>query len=1095
MRLTVMLIIAACLKVTAGTYAQSVTFKGERVALEDVFSVVKEQTGYVFFYEGGSMRVARPVSIDVNNLKLQAFLDEVLKDQPLDYTIENKTIFIKKKAAIPYVTAQDPQIVVSGRLVHGATGEALIGATVNVVGTKQFVAANEQGDFKIRAKVGDVLLIRFIGFQQREVKVTRGDLGNILLSPASTKLDEAVVQAYGFTSKRLNTGNIEKVSAKEIANTPVGDPILALQGRVPGMIITQTSGVPGSPITVEIRGRTRVDKNVGADNEPLYIINGVPLAAPTSGITRLNSAITGSGLLGMSPLSTMNMADIESVEVLKDADATAIYGSRGANGVILITTRKGKAGKNRIAADIRSGISNVRLPDLLSTKEYVAMRKEAFFNDGKAMNNTNAYDLLLWDTTRDNNLAKQLIGGNAEFTTANVSMSGGTKNIQFMVGGNYDKQTNVYPDKVPVTKAGANFSINTVSEDGKFTTQLSGNYVSNENNTVANDLAGKLTLPPNYLLYDAAGNVAWNEKGIITDNPLAYLKQKYSVKTDNVYANAMLGYRILPELQVRASIGYNSLATSELRIMPKAAQNPANVTTGSNQFGNSSFRSWIAEPQLEYTKSFKAHRLNVLAGGTFQSQRNEGYSFTVNGYTSDEFLGSLTGITAANFGSPSSNLNEYKYNAFFGRINYNYESKYIVNLSGRRDGSSRFGPNFRFSNFGAVGGAWLFTSEEFMKDVKALSFGKLRASYGVTGNDRIGDYKYLDSYTSYVFYPTYKDSAAFVPTSLFKPDLHWERNKKLEFALELGFLNDRVLFNVAWYRNRSSDPLVNYPLPNTTGFNTITANLNGVLVDNTGWEMSFTTTNFKRSDFDWTTGFNISVPKNELVRFPGLASSSYATSYIIGRPLNIVMAAKAIGVDPLTGLYMIEDRDKNGVFGFPGDLAPLLDTDPDFYGGLTNSLRYKNFSFDVLLQFNRQQGKNWLSSVANSGFYPMPVGGIQNVAAGAIKDRWQQPGDIAPVQKYTTNQPASNALSGNYVASLSDYSYTNASYLRVKNIALSYTLPASLLKRIHFSNLRVYAQAQNMFTFTSYKGVDPETVYMYRLPPLRTTVLGIQIGL
>ncbi|UYQ94528.1 SusC/RagA family TonB-linked outer membrane protein [Chitinophaga horti] len=1099
MRLTVLLMMVACFKVTAASYAQQVTFKGRQVTLEEVFSAVKQQTGYLFFYEGGSMREARPISVNVEKMPLEAFLKDVLRDQPLDYSIENKTIFIRKRVVIPFVTPQDPTVEVTGKLLT-SNGEALIGASVGVRGGKALVVADLEGRFRLRAKVGDVLLVRFIGFDDKEVRVTRGgDLGNILVTQSTTKLDETVVQAYGFTSKRMNTGNIEKVSAKEIENTVVDNPVLALQGRVAGVIVTQTSGVPGAPIKVEIRGRTQLDGDIGADNEPLFIIDGVPMAVSNMGMSRLTSAAAPAGKYGLNPLSTMNMSDIESMEVLKDADATAIYGSRGANGVILITTKRGKAGATRINADVRSGFSKARVPEMLSTREYLDLRYEALRNDNKTIGAAGNYDLTQWDTTRDSRVAETLIGGTAEFTNASVSMSGGGQAVQYYIGGNYDRQTNVYPGKMPVTQAAAHFNINSSSRDGKFSAQLKGDYSSNVNNAPSTDLTSKINLPPNFQLYDSAGNMAWNEKGINNgDNPLAYLLQQYSAKTDNINGNLMLNYRVTPEFVLRTSLGYNGIFLDELAITPKTSQNPkpndGRPVTGASRFSTNVFKSWIVEPQAEYTKNIRQHRINVLVGGTLQSQRNDGYNISVTGYTSDDFLGSLTGIVGSNINSLGSTMTQYKYGAFFARANYNYNSKYIVNLSARRDGSSRFGPNYRFSNFGAVGGAWLFTSENFMKDLPKVSYGKLRASYGVTGNDRIGDYKYLDAYTANVFAPTYRDSSALVPSSLFKPDLHWERNKKFEVALELGFLRDRILVNVVRYHNRASDPLVNYPLPSMTGFTTVAANLNGVLIDNKGWEFSFTTANFKKKNFDWTTNFNITLPKNELVRFPDLAKSSYATKYIIGRPLNLVMAAKFLGIDPQNGLYALMDRDKNGTFGFPGDLAPIGDTDPDFYGGMTNTFRYKGFTLDVLLQFNKQLGRNWATSLATSGFTPLPVGGPQNIVKG-LGEPWRQPGDQVLMQKYTTITPASNSLYGNYNMQYSDYVYADASFLRVKNVSLGYTLPAEWLKVIKLSNLRLYAQAQNLATFSSLKGGDPESIFLTRLPPLRTVVFGIQVGI
>lgn len=385
-----------------------------------------------------------------------------------------------------------------------------------------------------------------------------------------------------------------------------------------------------------------------------------------------------------------------------------------------------------------------------------------------------------------------------------------------------------------------------------------------------------------------------------------------------------------------------------------------------------------------------------------------------------------------------------------------------------------------------------------MQALPVVSFAKLRASYGITGNDKIGDYKYLDAYTSYVFYPTYGNQTAFTPSALFKPDLHWEKNLKLEVALETGFLKDRFLFSAAWYRNRSSDPLVQYPLPGITGFSTITANLAGVLVQNKGFEFTFTSNNIRTKNFEWVTHFNLTVPDNKLLRFDGLDQTSYASSYQIGRSLNLVYIAKYTGIDPNTGLYTVEDLNKNGTFQVTantsgGDLQPVFDTDPQYYGGMTNTIRFKRITLDFLLQFTKQMGVNWMSYMT-SGFTNVPAGGMQNLPYAAM-DTWKHPGDDAAFQKLiTANSGASNSLSGWNAAYYSDLRYGNASFLRLKNISLSYELPSAWLKKAKISSLRVYGLAQNLLTWTPMKVVDPETAWLNRLPPLRTITAGVQVG-
>ena len=1105
MRITTLLLLITALHTHASMYSQNVTLSARDIPVDRLFHQLKQQTGYSFLWDEQLLPKTQKVSVNVKNALLSEALLQAFASLDLTYKVQGKLIYIVKspvKNIAEWQAAFVPPIVtLRGRVVDSAL-RPLEGAAVQLKELKKGTTTNEKGEFVFTnvTEGSYTVEVLLVGYDKQTKSVTvnaQAGISLFTMRVAVNNLDETVVQAYGITSKRLNTGNIEKVKGEDLNRSPVTNPLAALQGRVAGVQITQSSGVPGAGFKVQIRGRTQLDKFNSASDEPLYILDGIPLATGNSRVSRISSAISGfdANNGGISPFNSINMADIESIEILKDADATAIYGSRGANGVVLITTKKAKSGATRFNLTAQAGGSKAPLPDLLSTKEYVAMRLEAFKNDNIVPNNSNAYDIKLWDTTRDNNLAKQLIGGTARFSTAQASLSGGSPNAQYLIGASYSRETDVYPGEMPNTRISSHFNINTRSNNQKFLAQFSGSFTSAVNKTVQTDLASKLNLPPNFLLYDSTGNLAWNEKNVIVDNPLAQLLQKYTAKQDNLLANVQLSYRVLPNLVVRTSVGYNDVKVNEVAIQPIAAQNPTKVNpTGLSQFGNNNFKSWIVEPQIEYNLYKGKGKLDLLAGGTVQSQRNDGYNFTVRDYTTDEFLGSLTGVTGTSVSSTASNLNEYKYMAFFGRANYNYNNKYIVNFSGRRDGSSRFGPNYRFSNFGAVGGAWLFSSEDFMKSLPLLSFGKLRASYGITGNDKIGDYKYLDAYGSNAFSPTYQDSAALIPLGLFKPDLHWEKSVKLEFGLELGLLNDHIMISAAWYKNRTSDPLVVYPLPLTTGFSSVTANLNGVRIDNNGVELGINTVNIRNKKFEWITSLNLTFPKTKLVAYPGLAQSSYATQYVIGQPLNIVYVARYLGVDPKTGLGLVEDKDKSGGFSIAGDGSFMLDTDPDFYGGLTNTFRYKGFTLDFLLQFTKQMGRSWLASLATQGFGQMSIGGMQNLPHVAL-DRWQKEGDEARYQKFTTTTTASNTLAGNYASYYSDLGYMNASYLRLKNISLSYMIPSAITSKVKLSSVRVFLQAQNLLTFTPFKSTDPESAFLNRVPPLRTLTAGFQLTL
>tara|TARA_R110002050_G_scaffold261556_1_gene401638 strand:- start:125597 stop:128983 length:3387 start_codon:yes stop_codon:yes gene_type:complete len=1076
----------------------------KEVSIDEVFDMIKAQTNYHFIYPQDLFKDLPKVQLKKGVISVGKLLQSSLSTEDFNIVLstDNK-IIIKAKD-----TQQEHQVL--GK-VTDESGFPIAGVTVLIKGTYTGTATDFEGSYAVTVKNPEnVLVFSALGFTTQEITVGNQNTINVTLKEEISKLDEVTINAgYYSTTERLKTGNISRISSEELSKSPVTDPMAVLQGRVPGMVITQSSGNPGAAFEVEIRGRTQIDMINGASDEPLYIIDNVPIASGNEYINQLSSALSASSSSGLSPLYSLNIADIESIEVLKDADATAIYGSRGASGVILITTKKGKKGKPKFNLSVSNGVSMAPLPDMLSTKEYVAMRKEALLNDGLVLedmaNSTSAstrnkvYDLAQYDTLRDNNLAKQLIGGTAYTTDVQASLSGGSDLTQFILGGGYHKETTVVPGNLPNSRVSGRFNVTTTTPNKKFTGVFSTSYSSTLNTSTSTDLSFALSLAPNYKLYEDNGDIAWNEGGYNSDNPLAYTLKKYEARVTTLNTNVVLSYKILPSITLKNSIGYNFITSDENRITPSTAVNPLDRTgaDGTYQFGHSTFKSWIVEPQLEYIKSIGKGTLMALAGGSFQSQEHDRYNIFISGYEDDDQIGTLSVVTPEMFGTPSSSFSEYRYAAFFGRINYNYNDKYILNLTGRRDGSSRFGPDFRFSNFGAIGAAWILSNESFLKDIPLISFAKLRASYGVTGNDKIGNYKYQDVYESGFSTNSYNGETALTPSSLFNPDLHWERNIKTEVAIDLNMIKDRLQFSASWYRNNSSDPLVSYPLPGMTGYNSVVNNLNGVIVQNQGLELQFTSLNIENKNFSWSTNFNITIPSNKLLKYPNFEESSYTGSYVIGQSLNTVITGHVIGVDPETGLYLLQDYNDNGQFDVSssdGDLRPQLNTDPDYYGGLQNSISFKGITLDFLFQFRKQMGRNWLSSYTS---FTSPVGAVGKNYPDVVLNRWQNSGDITDIQKFTTSASILdlyNLNGGQVPAYFSDLHYTDVSFIRLKNVALSYDLPKTILKGLGVSTFRVYAQGQNLLTFTPYKIGDPETASLNRLPPLRTIIIGAQIS-
>ncbi|MBC9797032.1 SusC/RagA family TonB-linked outer membrane protein [Sinomicrobium weinanense] len=971
-----------------------------------------------------------------------------------------------------FPSAFNLQQYVSGTVMD-ESGLPLPGVNIVIKDRGAGTMSDENGKYTIAVQDTDILIFSFVGFKTEEIPVKGQTSINVQLEEDVTTLNEVTVNAGYYTVReRERTGNISRVTSEELELQPVVNPLQALQGRMPGVSITQNSNIPGASGTIRIRGRNSLRSE---GNLPLYIIDGVPVNS---------SPITSSGGLlsiseGIYPLNTLNLSNIESIEVLKDADATAIYGSRGANGVILITTKKGREGKTDFNLGMYSGAGRIsKKLKLLNTPQYLEMRREAFINSGETPTESNAPDLLLWDPDRHTDWQEELLGHTAFITDIQASVSGGNAQTSFLFGGGYHREDMVFPGDFGYQKITGNFNLNHTSANQKFQTTLSVNY-GIDNHKSFNDglfIQKAILLPPHApSLYHADGTLNW-ENGTWT-NPLSYLKKSQEVDTDNLVTNAVLSYQLAKGLTVKSNLGYTNLHSEELTKNPKSSNNPASESENSSQHRTTKRQSWIVEPQLTYTTTIGNGKLEALIGTTFQKSMTHVRSITGQGYAEESLIGNLAAVDEQNVLFQEDT--EYAYTAIFGRIGYQWKRKYFLNLTGRRDGSSRFGPNNRFSNFGAIGGAWIFSEELFIKKkIPFLSFGKFRGSYGTTGSDQIADYGYYDTYR-----PT-RGTGGLYPTGLANPDYSWEVNKKLEFAGELGFFNDRLMFTASWYRNRSSNQLVGYALPAITGFTSIQANLPAT-VENTGWELELFSRLFQTDDFTWNTSLNISFPKNTLVAFPDIDNSSYANTYKVGASLNSVLLYQSLGVNPETGLYEVADTNTDGRYDFE-DRTVVKDLGQKYFGGVQNTIRYKNLSLDFFMEFVGQDGRNTLA------LFRPPGRNMENQLPGVL-NRWTQPGDQAYMQQYSITSTANMAYER---AAGSDMAISDASFLRLKTISLSYRIPSVYTEKIGLNDCKIYLHGQNLWTITRYKGPDPQSApagSLSYLPPLRTITAGVQL--
>ncbi len=1061
-----------------------------------VFQAIEERADVAIMYENTDVLKNTRITYAVRHQPVGDILDALLVGKGLRWSIRDHVIRVERvptsPVGSPVADGLDAGManaglilafpIVKGKVID-STGVALVGASIRVLNadgkrTALQAVTDKDGNFELRNVPEDAVLeISYIGYFIQTAKVA-ADVGHVVLRSNQSELAEVVInKGYYQTSERLNTGSVGRVSAAEIASQPVENPLAALQGRIPGLEVTTTTGMPGATFNVRIRGQNSLVQG----SDPLFIVDGVPVATNGQSINLLTNAARG----GTSLFSLINPADIESIEVLKDADATAIYGSRGANGVILITTKKGQPESLTYQLNTYQGWSNAtRITPMLTTAEYIEMRGEAFENDGVVPTRQTAPDLLSWDPNRYTDF-NEIIADNRAYTTdAQLALSGGSKQWQYSLGGGFHRQTTLTQGNQSSRRSSARFTLAHQSVDDRFGLDFAALYGHNTSNLTGEDLTSLITLPPHMQLHANDGSLYWGDgertyTNMGLTNPYAQFFQSHLAKYANLNANIRLSYRVLTGLNLRLHGGYTHNSSQEVSKNPSRTLDPFSSQLPRAGFGNMATSSWILEPQLSYDRPAGGGEINVLLGGSFQSALQEGLRAMGIYYSNDALLNTIAGAGQVN----TTNFDElYRYGAAFGRLHYNYEDKYLLNLTGRRDASSRFGPGKQFANFGALGAAWIFSEEATFNMPTWLSLGKLRASYGVTGNDQIGNYSFLDTWNPSNGV-TYEGHVPLLPSKLYNPDFSWETNRKLEVGLELGVFNDRLHGSMSWFRNRSSTQLIQYRLPTQTGFPSILRNFDA-LVQNSGFEIVLSARDLLKSRVSWDVNLNVSLPSNELKSFPGIETSTYANQYVVGEPLSVKKVYRYLGVNPSTGIYDFVDANQDGLFNAQ-DRIVMLDTDPRFYGGLFNEFRYRSFALSFLFDFRKQLGRNYRATLSTPPGYQ-----VRNYPK-FVMNRWQKEGDVTEIGRFVSQssspayRPATSFLIG------SDAIYSDASFIRLRNVSFRYGIQD--LKRIGVRRLEFTFQAQNLMTLTHYEAGDPETQNLLTMPPLKTMTFGCNL--
>ena len=1070
------------------TGVPKVTLSDKNKPLSEIFDQIKKQTGYTFFYNNKNLKLQPSASIEIRNGSIEEAMNRLLANRPFTFSIVKRTIVITDLQVPSGTSVTKKENISIVGVVLDTLNKPISGATVKVRKTNQVTLTDPYGAFALKGVDPDAIIdISFIGYALKSVKASDVHF-RTYLQEAVSQLDAVEVLAYGKTSQRLTTGSQTTITAAQLAVSPAPNILEAMQGLVPGMTITERGGNVSSNFVVTLRGMNTLNSDADPTNasvpyinSPLILLDGFPLAGPNSSFLGLAVSNNSSASMvdnGMSILYTLNPADVESVTVLKDAAATSIYGSRGANGVILITTKRAKGGKLNVSVSANYGLSapSNKLK-LMNTQEYLAMRREAFQNDIKAglgsPDVNSAPDLLTWDPNRDIDWQKVLLGSKPNYN-AQFTVSGGTGLTTLLANGSYNNSfagySGVPNDLVSQYKeTRTTFSVASATQtaDNRFSirTRMA---VSNSNSFLpSSDLSSLIFLAPNAPDLFAGGQPNWTGWQVPNGNynlpdAVANMVNPSSTTLTSINAGAEISYDIIKQLTLRVSGSYANSAVNGYQVAHSNASTVPSTRAVYAQFGllrssnfyNNQSNNWSTEANLSYTKQLGKHRFNILGGLSFLQNNQTLSSSSVSGYASDVLERTPDGGTAYAPGSNTVDVN--KLASVYGQAGYNFNDKYLVNLSGRRDGSSTFGANKQWGNFASVSGAWIFSSEDWLKWLttnKIFSFGKLRVSYGTTGNPVNSNYQYLANYTTGNNY-VYEGIAGLGLARISNPDVQWSTVTKLNGGLDFGFLNDQLTLSADYYRNRTSNMILNGATTAVVGNNFVIANFPGV-IQNQGFEASLSYRSATKKAVTWMSSINIAVNHNVLVSFPNIGLlAGYSSTYKVGQSINRVLLSNYGGVDPATGAVAATGGTTQGY--------NLL---PAFSGGFQQQISYKGLSLTLNFEYAKEQGV--LNALTNAGATPGAFDA--NQLSGFFDHRWQKAGDVTNIPAFSTISTYAQVSYYNSAAFFGDISF-----IHLSNARLNYAVPQPVLRRLKFTAISLFASGSNLFTITKYKGLQPQ---------------------
>jgi TonB-dependent starch-binding outer membrane protein SusC len=1039
MKLTIAFLFLTSVQVYAvGGDAQTVSISKKNVPLQEVFRQINRQTGLEFVYDMKVVQRAGNVDLNVKNMDVGDVLKLCFANQPFTFVRMGETIVIKEKLPEVEKAAPPPALVKIKGIIKNAKGEPLAAVTVSNKAKGINVATNENGEFEINAEVGDVLEFSSIGYANQQVKITSATAAINVTLDISVVEEQIVVVGYGTQKRSDLTGSVSTLSAKAYKDQPVVNASSALQGRVAGVAVTNNSGAPGGAVKIRIRGAN----SVNASNDPLYVVDGIALSS--------------------NGLSDINVNDIESMEVLKDASATAVYGSRGANGVILITTKSGKSGKPKIDYN---GFASFNRP----MKKYKLMDAKTY---ASIANLTSGVATFPDPYTGPSTDWQSMIFDNSVTQSHQLAVSGGTENAKYYVSGFYVNQEGLLANSGQ-KKFGLRSNVDLkLSKRLNFGINVYAGRINSHNNndigSKGNPVTSALTWAPTEPVYDAPGQ--YNRFGIspIWSNPYMIIKERNNDNFSNVgIFNGKLKYSITDWLTLTVNAGL------DMQLAKGAYVNNDWVSPGNHGSAQSSTENYTVQNSnvLTFHKTFGKH--NITATALQEASANRYYTFSASGSGLASLLNGYYNLGLNTSQSISSGYSNWSLLSYMGRVAYNYNDKYLLTATIRRDGSSKFQGNNKWSNFPSFSFGWKLSNEKFIEDLGVFSNLKLRAGWGVTGNQAVAPYSTLGLMTPVTYsYGTAIVAPGITLGSWANPNVKWETSKQTNVGLDASVLENRLNVSVDYYNKNTTDLLLFTRIANYDGGGTYLQNIGKV--NNKGVEIVIDGTPYKTSNFSWTATFNASFNQNKVV---SLGADSMLERPVIGgglitNPIQVVKVGQSLGafyLIPWEGVYQEDkgnykagdarytDVNGNNSIGFEDRVIAGTAT-PKMQWGFNNAVAYKNFELNVFIQ-GSHGNKIFNGTYAATA---IPTSDVKFITLADAANYWTPS---------NTGSTWANPASKNKSWVESSQFLQDGSYVRLKNVSLSYQIDQKWLK---LATAKLFISAQNLATITKYKGFDPE---------------------